>query len=318
MTPFGRSDALSRELGVELWVKDETGNVAGSHKARHLATILLHLRAAEQLGLLTSRAPLAIASCGNAAIAAATLAQSGGVAARRLRADLDERGGRAAPARSLGARIHPCERRAERSAGRSGDARFREAVAAGAIPFTVQGPENALVPRRRADAGLGDRRQTLAGGRARMASARPGGWGSAGRLRGRRPRSGRPARHRAGRGLRPAGRRVGPDRRADRHPERDWSQVMRAVARSAFGRGWHPRRRDLRLDRRRRCHAGERRASDRRRRGRHRASPPTRRSPPGSTSVPRARPGWPACWRSPTTLAAAGEHIVVVMSGVAR
>ena len=77
VTPFGRSDALSRELGVELWVKDETGNVAGSHKARHLATILLHLRAAEQLGLLTSRAPLAIASCGNAAIAAATLARVG-------------------------------------------------------------------------------------------------------------------------------------------------------------------------------------------------------------------------------------------------
>ena len=34
-----------------VWVKDETGNVAGSHKARHLAGILLHLRAAEVLGV---------------------------------------------------------------------------------------------------------------------------------------------------------------------------------------------------------------------------------------------------------------------------
>ena len=38
-------------------------------------TILLHLRAAELLGLADGpRRPLAIASCGNAAIAAATLA----------------------------------------------------------------------------------------------------------------------------------------------------------------------------------------------------------------------------------------------------
>ena len=55
VTPFARSDALSDALGFTtdggVWVKDETGNVAGSHKARHLFTILLHLRAAELLGL---------------------------------------------------------------------------------------------------------------------------------------------------------------------------------------------------------------------------------------------------------------------------
>ena len=67
ITPFGRNDALSDELSHETWVKDETGNVAGSHKARHLVPIVLHLRAAEELGLLPVRAPLAIASCGNAA-----------------------------------------------------------------------------------------------------------------------------------------------------------------------------------------------------------------------------------------------------------
>ena len=82
VTPFARSSELSDELGFAadggVWVKDETGNVAGSHKARHLFTALLHLRAAELLGLApwseSVRPALAIASCGNAALAAATLA----------------------------------------------------------------------------------------------------------------------------------------------------------------------------------------------------------------------------------------------------
>jgi hypothetical protein len=74
-TPLMRSDALSNELGFSaeggIWVKDETGNVGGSHKARHLFTELLHLLFAEAAGVApwtpTSRPPLAIASCGNAA-----------------------------------------------------------------------------------------------------------------------------------------------------------------------------------------------------------------------------------------------------------
>ena len=37
---------------------------------------MLHLIAAEQLGMLTERPPLAISSCGNAALAAATVASS--------------------------------------------------------------------------------------------------------------------------------------------------------------------------------------------------------------------------------------------------
>jgi len=84
-TPFARSSALSDELGFAdtggVWIKDETNNVAGSHKARHLFTELLHLLVAEQVGATswnasTERPPLAIASCGNAAFAAATLARS--------------------------------------------------------------------------------------------------------------------------------------------------------------------------------------------------------------------------------------------------
>ena len=46
-TPFARSAVLSDALGFDVdggvWVKDETGAVAGSQKARHLFTILLHL-----------------------------------------------------------------------------------------------------------------------------------------------------------------------------------------------------------------------------------------------------------------------------------
>jgi len=143
VTPFGRSAALSGELGLDLWVKDETGNVAGSHKARHLVSILLHLRAAEELGLLAERPPLAIASCGNAALAASTLA---------ARVDwpievfvptwMDDAFGRRLD--ELGARVHRCERRPDDPAGDPAMLRFREAVAAGAVPFTVQGPENAF------------------------------------------------------------------------------------------------------------------------------------------------------------------------------
>lgn len=142
VTPFDRSTALSDDLDLDVWVKDETGNVAGSHKARHLVSILLHLRAAETLGLLTERAPLAIASCGNAALAAATLAAGADWPVDvyvptwmddAFGARLDE----------LGARIHRCERRDDDPPGDPAMLRFREAVAAGAIPFTVQGPENA-------------------------------------------------------------------------------------------------------------------------------------------------------------------------------
>ena len=53
-TPFARNDALSNELGFSsnggVWVKDETNNVAGSHKARHLFGELLHLVTAQEAG----------------------------------------------------------------------------------------------------------------------------------------------------------------------------------------------------------------------------------------------------------------------------
>lgn len=141
ITPFERSTSLSEELELDVWVKDETANLAGSHKARHLASILLHLRAAESLGLLAERPPLAIASCGNAAIAASTLAARAGwpidVYVPTWMADST-----GAPLDRLGASVHRCERRPDDPPGDPAMLRFREAVAGGAIPFTVQGPEN--------------------------------------------------------------------------------------------------------------------------------------------------------------------------------
>ena len=69
VTPLQPHDGLSDVIGRSVWAKNETVGVSGSHKSRHLVGIMLHLIAAEQLGLLTDRPPLAISSCGNAALA---------------------------------------------------------------------------------------------------------------------------------------------------------------------------------------------------------------------------------------------------------
>src|SRR3954451_1861546 len=47
ITPFTRADALSHALGFTddggIWIKDETRQVAGSHKGRHIFSTMLHL-----------------------------------------------------------------------------------------------------------------------------------------------------------------------------------------------------------------------------------------------------------------------------------
>ncbi|WP_395693744.1 PLP-dependent lyase/thiolase [Nocardioides sp.] len=148
-TPFGRDDLLSERLGFGVgggvWVKDETGNVSGSHKGRHLMGVLLHLEVSERLGLADPavRPDLAIASCGNAALAAAVVARA---ADRRLRVfvPVDADPVVVADLHALGADVVTCPR----EPGASGDpayAHLRAAVADGAVPFTCQGNENGLV-----------------------------------------------------------------------------------------------------------------------------------------------------------------------------
>ncbi|HKZ90747.1 MAG TPA: pyridoxal-phosphate dependent enzyme [Candidatus Limnocylindrales bacterium] len=140
-TPLARSASLDAGLGFHdgagVWVKDETGNVSGSHKARHLMGVMLALRVAEALDQADPAAPLAIASCGNAALAAAVVARA---ARRRLlvfvppsaEAAIVER------LRGLQAEIEVCERQ-PRQAGDPTYLRLLAAIEAGAVPFTVQG-----------------------------------------------------------------------------------------------------------------------------------------------------------------------------------
>jgi threonine dehydratase len=144
VTPFAPAPALSEELGFEVWVKDETGNVSGSHKARHAMGLMLHLRVVERAGLAPAGAPadLAIASCGNAALGAAVVARAGG---RTLRVFVPTWADEVVLARleSLGAEIEVCPRQE----GVPGDPAYhalQRAVAEGAVPFTAQGPDNGL------------------------------------------------------------------------------------------------------------------------------------------------------------------------------
>lgn len=148
ITPFGEQRELARAAGIggHLWVKDETGNVGGSHKARHLMGVMLYLRviAAARLAVADNlrRRPLAIASCGNAALAAAVIARA---ADWPLEVFIPPDAATAVVGRlrELGARITVCRRQS----GEAGDPcllRFRAAVQSGAIPFGVQGTENGL------------------------------------------------------------------------------------------------------------------------------------------------------------------------------
>ena len=143
-TPFMLAEGLARRLGpggpAAVWVKDETGNVGGSHKARHLMAILLELRVAEALGHADPAAPLAIASCGNAALAAAVVARA---AARELRVFVPDAADQEVVERLriLGADVVVCPR----VPGLTGDPSvlaLDEALAAGAVPFTCQGDRN--------------------------------------------------------------------------------------------------------------------------------------------------------------------------------
>jgi threonine synthase len=132
VTPTTSRPALAEAVGVAgLWVKDDTGNVGGSHKARHLFGVLLHLAVEER-----SEGELVIASCGNAALAAAVVARA---AERTLRVFIPTWADPAVVGRldALGATIEVCERRH----GEQGDPTYLrqvEALARGAVPFSCQ------------------------------------------------------------------------------------------------------------------------------------------------------------------------------------
>ena len=148
VTPMTDQKRLAAALGTKnaLWVKDETGKRlrlaqgAPPHGGDALFACAGNRRTAAGEALRTRR--LAIASCGNAALAAAVIARA---ADWPLDVFIPPDAGAAVKQslQDLGARITVCERRP----GETGDPcvlRFREAVAQGAIPFGVQGTENGL------------------------------------------------------------------------------------------------------------------------------------------------------------------------------
>ena len=148
-TPFWRSESLSVYFGLSsqggVWIKDETQNPGGSHKGRHLFGVMVELLVEDALrndAKQDSARPLAIASCGNAALAAAVVARA---ADRSLRVfiPLDAEPQVVKSLRDLGAEINICHRR-EQESGDPCYLRFVEAVSQGAIPFCCQGPDNGL------------------------------------------------------------------------------------------------------------------------------------------------------------------------------
>lgn len=139
ITPASWVRSLGMTSQSSVFAKDETGNVGGSHKARHLFGLLLHL-AVDAFVDTKNNARLAIASCGNAALGAATVARAADRpidvfiptwADPKIVTELER----------LDAVVQVCERQTDES-GDPCMLRFQEAVSAGALPFGVQATEN--------------------------------------------------------------------------------------------------------------------------------------------------------------------------------
>jgi threonine synthase len=139
-SPVYDGSALAAACGVniELHIKSEVNNVGGSHKARHLMGVALHMLVAEAQGAEVTN-ELAIASCGNAAMGAGVIAAA---MKRPLQVYVPVWADEVVVSRlhDLGSVVNRCERRE----GESGDPaylRFSEAVVRGATPFCVQGTD---------------------------------------------------------------------------------------------------------------------------------------------------------------------------------
>jgi len=139
-TPAAIQAELADAIGLEseLWVKDETHNVSGSHKGRHLFGVALRRMVDEAVGR-SAEGRFAIASCGNAALAAS-------VVARALDHPIDvfvptwADAGVTDMIESLGGNVVRCER----EPGTSGDPTHRAMVAAvgdGGVAFSCQGTD---------------------------------------------------------------------------------------------------------------------------------------------------------------------------------
>ncbi len=142
-TPVVPLRALEPALeSLEIWAKAESQGVAGSHKARHLFGEMVYLQVLHRKGHIPRTRELAIASCGNAALAAAVIARASDWP---LRVFVPE--GAPVPVlqmlNELGAKIVVCTR--DNQLGDPCLRAFRRFVReTSAIPFCCQGPESAL------------------------------------------------------------------------------------------------------------------------------------------------------------------------------
>ena len=138
-TPFIIKDDL-KEIPGKTLIKNETVNVSGSHKARHLMGNILYLEVLRKAGIISEKPKLAIYSCGNAAMGAGAVAKAAGYSLNvyvppNLNPNVIKK------LNSYGANIVECPR----IPGESGDPcynRFQEALTAGAVPFSCSGPDN--------------------------------------------------------------------------------------------------------------------------------------------------------------------------------
>ncbi|MGI9605675.1 MAG: PLP-dependent lyase/thiolase [Acidimicrobiales bacterium] len=139
-TPIVDGSALAAAAGldIELSIKAEPHNVGGSHKARHLFGVALHMLVEEALGAPRAER-LAIASCGNAAMGAGVIAAA---MDRPLDVFVPTWADETVVSRliELGSTVNPSERR-DGEAGDPSYLRFREAVQSGARAFSVQGTD---------------------------------------------------------------------------------------------------------------------------------------------------------------------------------
>ena len=128
------------EASSNLYIKNETNNVSGSHKARHLMGNILYIEILYKAGILKSKPKLAVYSCGNAALGAAAVAKAAGY---YLDVFIPPNVNPSVTSALVkyGANIVICPR----VKGETGDPcynRFHEALNAGSIPFSCSGPDN--------------------------------------------------------------------------------------------------------------------------------------------------------------------------------
>ncbi|MDA3039416.1 MAG: pyridoxal-phosphate dependent enzyme [Actinomycetota bacterium] len=134
VTPIVRLDVPGDR---EIVAKVETANVGGSHKARHLFGLLLFDALEAMADQQDDRPPLAVASCGNAALAAAVLARAAD-RVPQVFVPVDADPVVLAHLHGSGVTVVTCAR----SGGALGDpcmVGLQDAMARGAQAFTVQG-----------------------------------------------------------------------------------------------------------------------------------------------------------------------------------